>query len=1124
LGSASDLIVLAPIRGGLVQSYEAVAPATRLALTLRTLAAIRTAAREQAPLQVFSDPVERIRQVHSYRVALLPDPARFLLAVTFDHSWEPYMRALWLDAGPLLDLLLTNCEGYPLARTASLTTWSAWVRAHEVPAEFFYSATPLTVSDLAYLSALEEESRAGKPELDLIGVFARRPEEITRANRAAVAGAADRLIHAPALETLDALFRLTRYHGAMAGTLDADTLLRAAHAILKDWEPPASVPAAYAQQKAWYDQLPDAPPAPSPAISWTPEGVQKGVLSAYDTPVQPVTHGAVLFLEVTDPDAARTSLADLADLLDVEGAKAPADGVWRTLALTWPGFQRLKIANPTLDALPPEFRQGAAARAGQVGDVRSFHPRFWQPLPRNWPAAGAGAVDWAAVDVIVQLRTSAPANHAHTMCRGNPLYDAVDAIAGLDGLRLLSVDTLKRRGLGDDDRDHFGLRDGISQPDPFATPPATGWSDAVAPGEIVLGAPEADGHVADVPAFLRHGSFLALRRMRMWPDRFQTMTGGCPVATTAILGRAADGTSPISGLVDNAFDYAGDPAGHRVPRQSHVRRANPRLDRRPDERPRIMRRGMSFGPPDPKEAGDRGILFMGYCASLAEQFEVVLRWVNGGNSTDLGSCLSDPLCGTPSLGERDYRHRMGGTVSRIKLKGAADAPVTLDWMLYAFAPSVEALKGLRSAEATQPEAGEAVERGLGIIERLKGAPAESWQTLLDDPGARVRGDTAAFWAAVRARHDGVLASPLGTLVGRSDRILAVLGDTKGRYSVCGYQERFLQSTGPLYLGMDGNDPDYAAQATAGNNAIATVTQRAAWDATVAATARTLAALRKPSRIDLLRDLIDPVMAAICPAWFDFPDGKHIISGGLDWRMPKGPFFPDGRTPQCPGDFYSPSRYFFDPTPSGTGVTAGRLHGRALREAALAMTSRHSFSGTVSKALRGAPPFDRDDTLFAGSLAGIAIGFLPTTVGNLVNAIPALAESGKLFRLREAWAAAPTRDLAAAECQLLPALARAIKANPAPDFIWRTATVEHELAGTVVPAGGRILLSIQSATQGELAAGDLGLDLLFGGRRPGGPLHACPGRAMAMGTMLGFLCGFLSADVAAGSGPLSFDLR
>src|SRR3546814_10781259 len=53
-------------------------------------------------------------------------------------------------------------------------------------------------------------------------------------------------------------------------------------------------------------------------------------------------------------------------------------------------------------------------------------------------------------------------------------------------------------------------------------------------------------------------------------------------------------------------------------------------------RSRLLRRGMTYGPRlDPADpasvAAPRGLMFMAYNASIAEQYETIQRWVNGGN-------------------------------------------------------------------------------------------------------------------------------------------------------------------------------------------------------------------------------------------------------------------------------------------------------------------------------------------------------------------------------------------------------------------------------------------------------------------------------------------------------------
>ena len=74
----------------------------------------------------------------------------------------------------------------------------------------------------------------------------------------------------------------------------------------------------------------------------------------------------------------------------------------------------------------------------------------------------------------------------------------------------------------------------------------------------------------------------------------------------------------------------------------------------------------SVGPPpnraQPEDDADRGLVFMAYNAHLAEQFEVVQRWVAGGNASGGYSAQSDPLLGVvdPSTPRRLYPFEHAG--------------------------------------------------------------------------------------------------------------------------------------------------------------------------------------------------------------------------------------------------------------------------------------------------------------------------------------------------------------------------------------------------------------------------------------------------------------------------------
>ena len=62
---------------------------------------------------------------------------------------------------------------------------------------------------------------------------------------------------------------------------------------------------------------------------------------------------------------------------------------------------------------------------------------------------------------------------------------------------------------------------------------------------------------------------------------------------------------------------------------------------------------------------------MAYNASIAEQFEVIQRWITGGNTTGVASWQSDPLMGVAQEGDpRTFsfstKEGRSGSTSRIR--------------------------------------------------------------------------------------------------------------------------------------------------------------------------------------------------------------------------------------------------------------------------------------------------------------------------------------------------------------------------------------------------------------------------------------------------------------------------
>ena len=148
------------------------------------------------------------------------------------------------------------------------------------------------------------------------------------------------------------------------------------------------------------------------------------------------------------------------------------------------------------------------------------------------------------------------------------------------------------------------------------------------------------------------GEWLAARVLGRWPS-------GAPVAR---LQDADDEALGINRLANNNFGFAApaeavplarggtsnhwpqagaDPVGLTCPMAAHIRKVNAREcpsnfgGRRASFNRRILRRGLPYGPrlenplgPDPDD-GRRGLLFLSYQASIADQFEFLCNdWMN----------------------------------------------------------------------------------------------------------------------------------------------------------------------------------------------------------------------------------------------------------------------------------------------------------------------------------------------------------------------------------------------------------------------------------------------------------------------------------------------------------------
>ena len=1185
LSGATNLAVLAPIKQGFVDGFETISYVSRLHKLLTALNASRVAAREASLTRpVFADAIGRFGIIQNFRYAIFPpyaeggagaaDPfappvARWLtLNITFDGGWEPYMRVIYRDIGTLLDALFCNCEGYRGSRTSSFDDYCRWVRANELPSGLFYTDSSMSVGDQHYLAQVERLQREARDPADAdreIAGFATDSDRVRDQKALAVAMANPPVAVSAALRSIKGIYRLSPFYPPNAAD-ESGILVRFAQQVLREFhalyrkigrgEMPAPegfelLTAQFSAELAWFDQnqprvLPEDP------TPYSKDRLQAGIVESYAG----ITHGCLVFLRVEPADRARA--AEFLASYPVTGQGVPDQpAIRRNIAFTHAGLRALGVHAQRLDKLPPEFTQGMEARAGLLGDIRTNHPDNWKRPPRNWSADGMHGgepIDLSTVHVVITLRMSCDRTDASA-----GLHDGLDVVIKelqrdtVGVLTVLGVQAL--RSYVDPDaanpREHFGFLDGFSQPRVLKNEPgAPRPVDAVVPGEFVLGYCNSRGDGAELGAggeLLQDGSFLVVRKLRQNLDALHDALdkaddGAMPSEATKnevlerMMGRRMDGTPMVENgdSKSNDFDYRGDPNGARCPFHAHVRRANPR-DGRP-AMPRIIRRGMSYGARStgPADRGDdRGIVFMAYCASIAEQFEVIQRWIAGGNSSGVSASQADPFLAVPERGDRRTLRflQQDNRVRRIEL---GDKPfVSLQWGLYLFVPSLAALRLLPRLLEPPVEPASSGEEPARAPDEI-----EQWRRRLEDPEL-----SRALWKHVRDEYGGKLDTPYGQLIGSAAAVLDVLKDKGERFSVCGYGARMDSSIGRGYLGLDPHQ-GHDVQSHGVNAEIAKYDPEKAFkDArpivdTVIGRFKALAAMAPDGSgrvpIDLL-SMSERVLAALCAQWFGLPD--EPAAGGLSDRgratpalmVSGGRSSDDTDPPRCPGHLFTTSRYLFLPRPSDAVKTEGEAQGKRVLRAVEQLLDLGRPLGELAGKIRDRlladaeiPEKDRG-ALVAPTIAGVMLGFPPTVHGNFMRILGAWLKSGDLWALQQRLLegkATPADAFQRARSTLFDPMVTTMGKNPVPEMIWRTRT-GSKVADPKRPEGNDLVVLGLASAMLDPAADDH--YLMFGGEF-GRTVHACPGYGMAMGVLLALTSGLFEAGTLRPTGsPIGLTL-
>ena len=117
----------------------------------------------------------------------------------------------------------------------------------------------------------------------------------------------------------------------------------------------------------------------------------------------PAAVGTYLLLRIDNREAGRKLVRRL--LAVIESARSssdPARNAWVSVAFTYQGLKALGVPQDSLGSFAPEFRQGMAVRAAELGDVGDSSPEKWEK-PLGSPEVHV-AVSVLSPDLAVDVR------------------------------------------------------------------------------------------------------------------------------------------------------------------------------------------------------------------------------------------------------------------------------------------------------------------------------------------------------------------------------------------------------------------------------------------------------------------------------------------------------------------------------------------------------------------------------------------------------------------------------------------------------------------------------------------------------------------------------------------------
>jgi len=398
------------------------------------------------------------------------------------------------------------------------------------------------------------------------------------------------------------------------------------------------------------------------------EDIQSGVLSPRPSPYV----ATYIALRIDDRMAGRQLMRKLNTVVSsVKHQTSPAGDAWVSVSLSFEGLKALGVPQESLDSFSPEFQQGMAARAHELGD-------FGESSPENWEKP-LGTKD---VHVILTALSPTERELRSVLERAKKSYQELHGIKAIWRQDCYATETGK---------EHFGFKDGISHPavDGSGIPGTNPRESLLKAGEFVLGYLDETGKFPAIPKpdiLGRNGTYVVFRKLHQRVAAFRQylkanssgpeeeeliaakMMGrwrsGAPLALCPERDDPELGADPKR---NNNFLFQDmDLKGFHTPPGSHIRRMNPRDtlgDFTKVNLHRMIRRGTNYGPSLPEgvledDGVDRGLMFVFIGAHIRRQFEFVQsEWVNSGIFIGAGDD-KDPIAGaTDGVGKFIVPHK-----------------------------------------------------------------------------------------------------------------------------------------------------------------------------------------------------------------------------------------------------------------------------------------------------------------------------------------------------------------------------------------------------------------------------------------------------------------------------------